>query len=96
MTIHALFTCGRCGGPGRPVDLELNDVKQDTIHACSKCLAECEEELAEMRPVFDALIKAGVPRVAANAMMVTLGEHPEWTAEVAKRIAARTQKAGTQ
>lgn len=72
MGVVALFRCGRCGAPARPVDLVRGGATIGSVSGCEKCVAEGVEEMANVQPIFDAMLAAGVPRADANAVMVFL------------------------
>lgn len=61
--------CGRCGGEGRKRELEFGGSRVGEFGACDACINEVGGELAAVRPVFDAMIAAGVDRDVANETM---------------------------
>lgn len=67
-----LHRCGRCGRPGHPVDVEQEGEWLFSIKACDDCLSKTESELEMVRPIFDAMIAAGVSRKLANEAMTYL------------------------
>jgi hypothetical protein len=70
--------CARCKEElGEPVDLAFKGEVFATVNACAKCVAQTAAEMAKSRPIFDAMIAAGVPRELANDAMTWLLER--WT-----------------
>jgi hypothetical protein len=82
MSVTPLFRCGRCGATGKPVDVALREKVVATAYACDDCIEKTANELAMVRPVFDELLRRGVPRDTANAMMTTMLEHPSFRPEM--------------
>lgn len=64
--------CRTCGKPATRRTLALNDVPVVDFNSCDECVGETDAELARARPVFDAMIGAGVPRDVANDAMTFL------------------------
>jgi len=67
-----LFRCKACGKEGRPTELEYEGKILGKFYACDECVAKVEGHLANVRPVFDAMIAAGVDRSIANETMTFL------------------------
>ena len=67
-----IFKCRRCGAAGRPVDTALDGEVVASGYGCSSCVEKTTSELARVRPIFDAMIAAGVDRVLANDTMTFL------------------------
>lgn len=76
--VSPLFKCGRCGGPSKPFDLTLNGEPHSSGFGCGACIDQTIDDLARVRPVFDAMLTVGVDRVLANDTMTFLLErlHP--------------------
>lgn len=69
-----LFACKRCGEPGKTVGLQHAGTTVAVLHACHGCIDQTAAELARVRPVFDAMLAAGVARDLANDVMTFLLE----------------------
>lgn len=67
--VVALRPCRGCGGPARRVELAHRGEVFVTVDICGACVDKGQEELARVRPVFDAMVAAGVPRDVANDTM---------------------------
>ena len=68
-----LFRCGGCGAPGRIRVVEWDgNPRAARISACDACLEETLEHLAAVRPVFEAMVAAGIDRGLANDAMTDL------------------------
>jgi hypothetical protein len=65
-------TCWHCSQPARRREFIFRDVKVCDFSACDECAAEVERELSAARPIFDAMIAAGVDRETANDTMTYL------------------------
>ena len=70
VTVHPSSLC-RCGEVGTPLILaaENGDV---CVMVCDTCRNQTFAELDQVRPVFNAMIKAGVDRGVANEVMSVL------------------------
>lgn len=64
----------KCGEAAAPVDVEFRGQIVGTGKSCAKCLMCAMSNLAQVRPVFDAMIAAGVSRELANETMIFLLE----------------------
>lgn len=64
----------KCGFPAKHVDLEYQGEVLGTFKACGICIQETTAELDRVRPVFDAMITAGISRENANKAMIYLLE----------------------
>jgi hypothetical protein len=71
--------CGRCGAEGSRRELEYQGEKVGDFGACDACVEKTEAELDAVRPVFDAMIAAGIDREIANDIMTFLLDrlHPK-------------------
>ena len=69
--------CGRCGALATERDLTLRGETVLALLSCDDCVARGVAELAHVRPIFDAMIAAGVPRDLANDAMTFVLE--KWT-----------------
>lgn len=54
---------------GEPVTLTFRGDYIARRNVCAECVSETHEELARVRPIFDAMIAAGVDRVLAKDAM---------------------------
>ena len=61
-----------CGRPARPRELSLSGVVVGTADICSTCVRAADDELAKVRPVFDAMIACDTSRERANCLMTML------------------------
>ena len=61
--------CVSCDDLGEPVTLTFRGDDIARRNVCAKCVSETHEELARVRPIFDAMIAAGVDRGFANDAM---------------------------
>jgi hypothetical protein len=68
MTVTPMFRC-KCGAPGTRRELTLNDIPVTSLSACDDCVAQVNATLDRIRPVFDAMIAAGIDRTLANETM---------------------------
>lgn len=75
--VISLHRCGRCGGPGHQVDVTHEDQFLFSLKACDACITKTEDELEQVAPIFDAMIKAGVERGLANEVMTYLLDRME-------------------
>jgi hypothetical protein len=64
--------CRMCGGEGSKRELVYEGDTVAEFGACDPCLEKTAGELAAVRPVFDAMIAAGVSRDHANETMTFL------------------------
>lgn len=63
--------CNRCKArPGTPIDVFQNDELQGSGHLCDECFDECADRADQLKLIFEGLLAAGVPRDAANAIMI--------------------------
>ena len=69
--------CWNCDSAGSRRELTFRDEPVTDFNACDVCVAKVESKLTRARPVFDAMILAGVPRETANDAMTFLLER--WT-----------------
>lgn len=69
-----LRRCRRCGKPARERDLLFQGEPLATFDACDACIAETDATLSRVRPVFDAMLAAGIDRGIANDVMTVLLE----------------------
>lgn len=69
--VVALFKC-QCGNAATRVALVHDDEPIATINACPACVARGVAFMANIRPVFDAMIAQGVDRAIANDTMTFL------------------------
>lgn len=74
--VQNLFTCSACGKVAKPRQLVFAEDERHMVSltACDECLARSEKFLAKVRPVFDQMIKIGVPNAIANEVMSKLLE----------------------
>lgn len=79
-TVVSIFKCDACGGRAKRVDVEFQGEVRATINACEECLARTREDLKAAEPLFAELLRWGVSRAAANAMMTSLLDHDEFKA----------------
>ena len=76
--VTSIYRCGRCRADAPRVDLCLNgEVLDLRVYACSECIAKIEGELANVRPIFDAMIAAGIDRALANEAMTFILDRTE-------------------
>lgn len=64
--------CGRCGGPGSTRTLTLDGAPRVGFTGCDACVAQSLGTLDHVRPIFDAMIEAGIDRDVANETMTFL------------------------
>ena len=68
--------CARCGGRTRDASVwsldETETHREIQFISCPGCVEKTYAELANVRPVFDAMLAAGVPRDLANDAMTFL------------------------
>jgi hypothetical protein len=64
----------KCGAAGKPLELCFQGDVVAPFIACEGCLEKVSETIDRVRPVFDAMIKAGVSREHANQTMTYLLE----------------------
>jgi len=64
----------KCGFPAKPVELEFRGEVIGTFKACGICIQETTDRLARVRPVFEAMLAAGITRENANKAMTYLLE----------------------
>ena len=69
-----LLRCKRCGAAGNPCTLEYKDEAIAGFVACDSCVKECSNTMLRVRPIFDAMIAAGIPNDVANDTMTFLLE----------------------
>lgn len=67
-----MHRCEQCGKPARKVDLQLCGEHIAHFFGCAACGEQTQDELARVRPVFYAMIAAGVSRELANDTMTFL------------------------
>lgn len=72
-TVTPLYAC-RCGGPGTLRELCAVDEPTEsfTIAICDSCAEKSERFLSRMRPVFQALLTAGIRKDIADDAMSCL------------------------
>lgn len=70
--VTPLLPCPGCGAVSNPVDLEYQGSVVATIRSCPECLEAAKQLLDSVRPVFDAMITAGVSKELANETMTFL------------------------
>jgi hypothetical protein len=73
-----LFRCASCGEAGKRVDLSWNDKVVGTFTACQSCIDRTTATLDRVRPIFDAMIAAGVDRDLANEALRAILEDPRF------------------
>lgn len=66
--VASLFPC-RCGATGRRRTLVYEGDDVAVFDACDDCIAASDELLTRVRPVFLAMVAAGVDRDIANEAM---------------------------
>ena len=69
--------CGRCGDRTETATRVLGETethREIPFVACPGCIAKVSADLDSVRPVFDAMVAAGVPRDLANATMTFMLE----------------------
>lgn len=69
--VVSLHACA-CGSAGRFRTLELKGVEAGKVLVCDGCLAESDRRLAQVRPVFEAMLGAGIRHDIANRAMTVL------------------------
>lgn len=69
-----LLRCRRCGKAGSPCTLEHKDQAVAHFVACDECVEYCSSTMARVRPIFDAMIAAGIDRELANETMTFMLE----------------------
>lgn len=69
-----LHRCYHCKASGKPRELYLQGQKVSGFVACDDCVARTDATLTKVRPIFDVMIAAGVPRETANDVMTFLLE----------------------
>ena len=67
-----------CGHAGVLVDLEWQGTVVGEFVACADCIGETRAAFDAGRPVFEKLLRMGVGRGPANAMMLALFDHPDF------------------
>lgn len=67
--------CGEAG-TAREIELSSDSGEVGKFFACDKCVAATFGHLDRARPIFDAMIAAGVPNEIANDAMTYL--HGRW------------------
>ena len=71
MSVVPLHRC-ICGKPGLPrvISCETDEeTVKATFFSCDECMDKTEKFLAQMRPIFSAMIACGVPTDVANETM---------------------------
>lgn len=63
-----------CGGAGRVVKLSAPGVEELDIVVCDKCRTKTDAHLKRVRPIFQAMLAAKVPRKMADETMTFLLE----------------------
>ena len=71
-TITPIRRCALCGELARPVDIEFQGAVVAEVSACDACIEQTEAELAQVRPVFRAMLDVGVPHEIADETMTYL------------------------
>jgi hypothetical protein len=62
----------KCGAAAKRVELCLRDEPLAQFNSCQACLDETNDTLDRVRPVFEAMIAAGIDRETANETMTYL------------------------
>jgi hypothetical protein len=80
MTVVPLYKCV-CGKAGSPRIMTCETVEEKVTAnfvSCDECMERTEKFLAQLRPVFNAMVTCGVPRDIANETMTfLLGSLPD-------------------
>lgn len=75
MVVVPIYRCSACSGPGRLFRfISEHDGSILMVWTCDGCIEKYEAHLASVRPVFDAMLAAGVPKDKANDVMTFLLE----------------------
>ena len=72
-----ILSCARCGALGKPMEVRMNGEKVNAFIGCGECTAAVSAELVRIRPIFEAMIAAGLSRDLANDTMTYILR--EWT-----------------
>lgn len=64
-----LFRCRRCGAPGTSRVGVKGGEEVMRFFGCDACVDEDSATLARVRPIFDAMLEAGIDRDLANDTM---------------------------
>jgi len=62
--------CGRCGDPGREIELVRDGTVVGAGALCDVCFAAAAAGADELRRQFEELLAAGIPRDMANDIMI--------------------------
>lgn len=73
--VVAIRKCGRCGKPARTRTLVDGDQELGEIIGCDACVKQTQDELANVRPVFEALLACGAEHEFADQLMTQLLAH---------------------
>lgn len=76
LKVSSIHVCGRCGKRGKPRDLVLEQDGEThflaAFYGCDECIAETNNELDAVRPIFNAMIACSIHRALANDIMTYL------------------------
>lgn len=75
--VTPLHPCQRCGRSARRRELVHEGRTLFEFLSCDACIEQTESELARVKPVFEAMLAAGVNRAVANYAMTCMLEHPQ-------------------
>lgn len=70
-----LHKCGRCGkAHGKPFDLVFRGEVPGKGFGCDECIEKTLNELDRVRPVYEQMIRLGIPAYIASETMTHLLE----------------------